>query len=666
MSLLNNLKTTLVKLKSSSKVFIKLFTKMRPLTWLLLVMVVIVGLVVLIASRNNKKEITNITAVPKDVKVQTVAESKSLKEQIGFPAIVISSQQAKIFAKAGGTVKNVNFNVGDKVQMGDVLIKVDDVSAGGGSSAGFDSAQVKQAMLAVSQAAISLQLAQTSYQNTLAAADKDLSSAAIARDQASTGKSNLDITTSEVYKTAELNYQTAQTAAEQARLNWENAQNSTNEAKNDTLTNAQTALDAATAACSSIITGVNNITGLDENIDAGVFYKSNLGVLDSNSLNLSKSAYLAARDFYQTYQNTSFTDFNTKASAVINLAELTKKLAGAVKVLFDNSISSSLLPQSSLAGPSLSSLQATAAGYQSQALAALNQANGAKQGLANVYLSSNSTIENLQKVYELAQAQAATAKQNLASLKAGNKSQTDQAKFGSAVALNQYESIKAKLDSQIAAAKSQLDMAEIAYNNASVNLQSLYDAHLIITPIAGTVVQKSVSTGDTVTPGQLLATVGQPENIKFQFYVDQENLPYLHVGQPVSAKDANGNNQVGMITSLTPQADPLTKRFLVEASLIGKNIYGFALGTVADIALTIIKTVTGGNNIILPLSAIGISQSGSYIYIVDNNQVKKVAASIGRIEGEAAQIKVDLLDNEQIIIDGNKLVNEGDIVNIIK
>lgn len=597
------------------------------------------------------------------VEVLNVKNAKSYKQEIEYAALVTSDQEAQLVAKAGGTVTFAKFNPGDKVTIGQQLIKIDDVT-GSSVQSGFNSGQVKQAIIGVQQAESGYRLALRNYQNTLQSTERDLKAVEIARDQAQTGESNLGAVTGESLRTAEIGYDTAKIAVEQARLNLENRKKLAGQSDEDVRTSANTAADSIANTCGTIISGINSITGLDSSLYVGINYQNNLGVLDNSSVGKARTAYDDAKNTYGEYNLNIPAGLDQKISAVKNLVNKTKVLADAAKYMLDKSVSSNFLPPTAATpgGLSLVGLQSTAAGYQSQITGAINQINGAESALKNSTLGNDTTITALEKAYELAKQQEAAAKQNLENLKAGNKSQLDNAGFGVDSASNQYENIKIKLNSQVAVAQSQLEIARLSYSNASIALQNLYDTRLLVSPISGVVSRKNVSEGDTVTAGQLLAVISQPDNLRLQFYVDQESLPYLKTGQNIEIND-NGKTETGKITSITPQADAVTKRFLVEVTPSQAQIK-YSLGTVIDVKVSLDKKPKDSKNILLPLSAIEIGQNANTIMIVVEGKAQKKEVILVRVEGEAAEIAADLSDITEIIVKNNKLLNEGDPVDV--
>jgi len=609
----------------------------------------------------KKKEETQ-TPVPTAVKVvvQEIAQSLSVNRELEYPGLVVSDSEAKIIAKTSGTISGFKANAGDKVSLGQELAKIDDVNSASYNPANFNSSQIKQAKLAVNQAQAAYQLARTNYNNLLVSSVKDLKAAEIARDQAAKGQENLALTTAESIKSANLAYETSKIATEQARLSLENRKKLNIQGAESTETNADIAADSAANLCGTIISNVNALTGFDEDNTVSISYKTNLGALDSATYSKASDSYRQAKSAYKNYLQKEFSSTENKVDETIKLVQSTKNMIDDVKILFEKSVSSSNLPQSSPTGVSLSGLQTSASSYQSQVNGALNQVNSAKQGLSNTTLNNDNLLVTLEKAYELAKQQEASALQALKNLNTGNTSQIDQSQFVLSLAQNQYDNAKVKIESQIAAAKVQMENSESQYNNALLSLQSLYDIHSVISPIEGTITQK-VNNGDTVSAGQVVATISQTEKTKVKIFVEPENLADLKPG--LLASVSNGEQTVsGIISSISPQADTLTRRFPVEIVL--ENASSLYLGTVVNVKVVITKSVAGeAGSILLPLSSIEIGQNGDQVMIVENNQAKKIPVEVVSVLGDLAKVKINNYPPQTlIIIEGNKLVREGDLV----
>ncbi len=603
------------------------------------------------------EETTKIETEPFLVTVQTVADSQRVSQTVSYPGLVAADSEATIIAKSSGNLTGVRMKVGDKVTLGQELAKIDDIGSGSISSSSFNVNQIKQAQIAVSSAEASYNLARQNYNNILISSVKDLKAAEIARDQAAKSESNLGVTTSENVKSAELAYETARLATEQARTSLANREKLAQQSFADTKTNAGLTASTVTATAGAIITNINNFTGFDTNNNVSISYRSNLGALDSSSYDQAKQSYQKAKELYVSHQGREVGTVNQEVDAAIELVSVVKEAADDAKKLLDKTTTSVNLPQSSPSGTSLSGLQSAVSGYQAQINAALSQISGVKQALASVELNNSSILDSLRQALSISEQQEASAKQNLANLKSGNTSQKNQASFASSLAQNQFDNAKVKIETQVAAAKTQLDTAQLQYNNAVVSLDSLYDNHAVISPLDGTITKIFVTEGQSVSPGQSVVTVSKIQDIKVQFYLESSNLTDIKPGVPATIIDSSGQEYSGAVSAVSPQADPITRRFLAEIKLLDSS--GLLLGTVVDVNVQANTVARGEGSMILPLEAITVGQNGSHIFIVENGQAKKVSVNVQEVKGELARVEAELSADTEVIVSGNRRVEEG-------
>lgn len=204
----------------------------------------------------------------------------------------------------------------------------------------------------------------------------------------------------------------------------------------------------------------------------------------------------------------------------------------------------------------------------------------------------------------------------------------------------------------------------IASNNlkvAKANLAGALDTRYAVSPISGAVTGCFVSQGDSVAVGQKLATISKTGLTKIQFYVDKEDFVNFKIGTRITINE-DGNEIPGNVSKISPQADTATRRFLIEAR--PQNNVPLIIGNVIYVTFENVKKPADSKNLILPLSIVTVGQNENYIFIAENGKAKKVQIEIVRVLGEAAEIKVDLADEAQIITDGSKLVQDGDAISV--
>jgi RND family efflux transporter MFP subunit len=215
-------------------------------------------------------------------------------------------------------------------------------------------------------------------------------------------------------------------------------------------------------------------------------------------------------------------------------------------------------------------------------------------------------------------------------------------------------------------AKEAVDLAEINVKNQKVGYKGSLDDHLVTSPITGYVTQKMVAAGDSISVGQPLFRISKTMNVKAQFFVDENQLPSISKGLETELADNKGNKIPFVVRNISPQADSVTKRFLIEAYPKKLGAQNILSGTIVNVSFSIEKVPSETGALILPLSAINIGQNENYIFIAENGKAKKINVKILNVSGETADVKVDLPSDAEIIIQGSKLVRDGQDVNIVQ
>ncbi len=201
------------------------------------------------------------------------------------------------------------------------------------------------------------------------------------------------------------------------------------------------------------------------------------------------------------------------------------------------------------------------------------------------------------------------------------------------------------------------EISELDLEKAKIDLKGALDDNSVVAPISGYITQRYVSLGDSISAGQTIAKISQTGFMKIQFYVNQEELSSLKTGMQINILE-DGKNIPATITNVSPQADITTRRFLIEAKPNNKT--DLKIGSVTGVSFMRNRTVEEKNWVILPLSAITVSQSENFIFINENGIAKKTPIEIKKISGETAQIEINLPGETQIVINGNKLIQDGD------
>jgi HlyD family secretion protein len=119
---------------------------------------------------------------------------------------------------------------------------------------------------------------------------------------------------------------------------------------------------------------------------------------------------------------------------------------------------------------------------------------------------------------------------------------------------------------QVEVAQSQLGYAAAAASAASV----VVDDHTIRAPFGGVVTKRMVDRGDMASPGIILLVVEPDDVFRLHCELPESQARNVHAGQalPVEVDSLPGERLVATVSSVVPAADPITRTFLVKADLL--------------------------------------------------------------------------------------------------
>ncbi len=192
------------------------------------------------------------------------------------------------------------------------------------------------------------------------------------------------------------------------------------------------------------------------------------------------------------------------------------------------------------------------------------------------------------------------------------------------------------------------DTAKLRLESAQIDLANAIDAHLIRSPIAGTVIEKNVTVGDSVTPGSVIARIASLQETVVKFSIPNSVKSLVSIGDPISVKLSDGNEVSTTITSISSIANPNTGNFSAEATI--PHTFATA-GNVVTIEIHIAEKIRTNSEFFLPLSAITTSQNGSFFFIAESNKAKKIPIDSLLVSGESASVSATLPENASIIIE---------------
>lgn len=234
-----------------------------------------------------------------------------------------------------------------------------------------------------------------------------------------------------------------------------------------------------------------------------------------------------------------------------------------------------------------------------------------------------------------------------------------------------YNRDKAQFDRQLIS-KQQFDTTASTLASAQAQVaeqQAVLEKYMLRAPFAGHVGVRTVNSGQYLSPGTPVVTLQALDPIFLDFYLPQQQLDQIKVGQALSvAVDAYpGTTFKGQITTIDPKVDPATRNVAVRATLPNpqrKLLPGMY-------ATAQIATGKPERYITLPQTAITYNPYGNMVYVVqattDKSGKKILAASqtvvaTGATRGDQVAVTSGLKEGDIVVSAGQLKLQNGSAV----
>lgn len=227
---------------------------------------------------------------------------------------------------------------------------------------------------------------------------------------------------------------------------------------------------------------------------------------------------------------------------------------------------------------------------------------------------------------------------------------------------DQYETIRAEADSQEAALRA--DKATI--DNAKLNLKYCE----ITSPTDGRTGSVLVYPGNLVKANDLpiLVVINQLSPIYVNFAVPQQNLPavkqYMGAGQlrvTAQISEEPPTFDTGKLTFIDNTVDASTGTIHMKATFSNERRKLWP----GQFVTVVMRLTSEANSVVAPAPAIGVGQSGQYVYVVGtDNTAQSRPVTTGRTVGNETIVTSGLQPGETVVVDGQLRLSPGAKVEI--
>lgn len=219
-------------------------------------------------------------------------------------------------------------------------------------------------------------------------------------------------------------------------------------------------------------------------------------------------------------------------------------------------------------------------------------------------------------------------------------------------------------DEQINSRRTQAKSADAAVAVVEAQLNDLRTQEgrmVILAPVAGTVLQRSVRQGDIASPSQVMFRIARDGLIELDAEVPEDALARVAIGDKVTVALPSGTELAGTVRLVSPRVDPQTKLGRVRVKLpraAELRAGGYARAEFTRVATPVLAA---------PEKAVLFEATGPMIIVIGaNNRAQRVSIKTGaRADGFVA-IEQGPPVGTRIALGGGAFLLDGDLVDPIE
>ncbi|MDA1016464.1 MAG: efflux RND transporter periplasmic adaptor subunit [Planctomycetota bacterium] len=203
---------------------------------------------------------------------------------------------------------------------------------------------------------------------------------------------------------------------------------------------------------------------------------------------------------------------------------------------------------------------------------------------------------------------------------------------------------QADYDQSLAAMKTATSEVERA-RQAIRETRVILEYSTLRSPLTGTVVDKRVEVGDTVTPGQVLLTLYDPTHMQMVATVRESLALRLSVGQKLPARlESLGYECEATVSEIVPEAQAASRSFTVK--VIGPCPPGVYSGMFGRLLLPLEQEEV----LVVPTRAVRQVGQLTLVDVVSDGRAQRRAVQLGRTFDDDVEVLSGLRPNERVIV----------------
>lgn len=216
------------------------------------------------------------------------------------------------------------------------------------------------------------------------------------------------------------------------------------------------------------------------------------------------------------------------------------------------------------------------------------------------------------------------------------------------------------------ASETPLQLAQIGWDQAKLGLQQAQEAlsnAVVTAPVEGTVTAVNVKAGEMASSAQPAVSMTQLSSLYVDISVPENIVNALKLGQEakVTVTSAEAQDLTGKISSLAPASDARTMLYALKVVIDNPD------GKIKPGMFAKVEMITESRSDVLAVNSEAIvTKNGKlFVYVVENEAAVEKEVTTGLDSGAMVEVTNGLNPDEQVIIKGQTLVNQGSKVKIV-
>ena len=200
--------------------------------------------------------------------------------------------------------------------------------------------------------------------------------------------------------------------------------------------------------------------------------------------------------------------------------------------------------------------------------------------------------------------------------------------------------------------------------------QAIIDKKLLRAPFSGHLGIRAVDLGQYLGPGTVIVTLQALDPIFADFFVPQQAVAQVHLGQTVAVKIDAFKDQTftGEISAINPKVDTGSRNVQIRATLKNHD-HKLLPGMYATVDIT---TGSPQNYVTLPQTAITYNPYGDTVYVVELKgndadgkpqlTARQTFVTVGPTRGDQVAVLKGVEDGDSVVTAGQIKLHNGSVV----